>query len=127
MRRIRIFVAVGLVLACGFPTGCASHRGNDTRKWAATTELRPRLAQLRKGMGYQEVAKILKIDLASDALSTNWHTYHYPGPIYLRGSPPPWEEAGYELQVVFASVVHGEKFDNATLTTRNERTESWPK
>ena len=90
-------------------------------------EMRTRLAQLRKGMPLQEVKGILNVELAVGAFSTTWATYDYPGPMWLHGTPPPWEEAGYRLSIFFSSLDGPETLNEARLTTRTGESESWPK
>src|SRR5215471_5963558 len=61
MKRTRSSAVVVLVLFCGFITGCATHATYVTgrpQKWVPIAEMRARLAQLRKGIPYEEVKTI---------------------------------------------------------------------
>jgi hypothetical protein len=131
--RIRFGVApfgnhlICIVLMDGSVLEPESHDRTETRKWMPIAEMRARLAQLRKGMPLQEVKGILNVDLAVGASSTTWGTYEYPGPMWQRGAPPPWEEAGYSLSLFFSSLDGPETLKEARLTSRTGESESWPK
>jgi hypothetical protein len=77
-------------------------------------------------MVYDEVTKILKVDLFLGPMSMNWRVYSYPPPLILRTSDGSQEQREYDLRVNFQGSTNA-TFTEATLRSRSGRIEVWPK
>jgi hypothetical protein len=127
MTRTTLIVAVVAVLGWTMLVGCASRSARGTQEWPTKSELRPRLAQLRRGMPHHEVVQTLKIALDLGSGTMNWWVCGYPL-VIRRGSLDAFEHLDYDLAVAFDC--HGTNemtLSQATLTSRGGGSESWPK
>lgn len=116
------FAAVMLLI------GCATEKPTNRFTPKSADEVRPRLAQLRKGMKSREVDRILNLDMWVGPLTALSSSQIYPPPI--RPVPPAYRDIGFELTVFYSHrgiVEKEDTFEEAILKTDQGTTETWPK